>query len=100
MSSRARTGSSCDAATPTTIAVQTQRRPGSTIHPAMSSASSAGATRLRRRLSRIFQRPIAVSGLRLRPRRDGTNGNSQNRICQSPRTHRCWRRACDSTLDG
>ena len=27
--------------------------------------------------------------LRLSPRRDGTNGNSQNRICQSPRIQRC-----------
>ena len=63
-------------------------------------ASSVGVTRLRRRLSRIFQRPISGSGLRLRPWRDGTNGNSQNRICQSPRIQRCWRRACVRTLDG
>ena len=43
-----------------------------------------------------------MSGRRLRssPPRDGTNGNSQSRICQSPRTQRCWRRAWASTLDG
>ena len=34
------------------------------------------------------------------PWRVGTNGNNQSRICQSPRIHRCWRRACASTLDG
>ena len=32
--------------------------------------------------------------------RDGTKGKSHQRICQSPRTHRCCRRACASTLDG
>jgi hypothetical protein len=38
--------------------------------------------------------------LRFNPERVGTNGNSQNRICQSPRIQRCWRRAWVSTLEG
>ena len=97
---RERPAAAATRATPITAIVQNQREPGSTVQPATSSASSVGATRLRRRLSRIFQRPMSGSGLRLRPRRDGTNGNSQNRICQSPRIQRCCRRACDSTLDG
>ena len=49
---------------------------------------------------RIFQRAIAGKRLRVSPRRDGTSGNSQKRICQSPRTQRCWRRAWASTLPG
>ncbi len=36
----------------------------------------------------------------LRPERVGTQGNSQRRICQSPRTQRCWRRAWARTLAG
>ena len=99
-SSRPRTGRSCDAATPIAAIVQNQRAPGSTVHPATSKSSSVGDTRLRRRLSKIFQRPMSGTGFRLRPRCDGTNGNSQKRICQSPRTQRCCRRACESTLDG
>ena len=97
---RASTGRSCDAATPMTVSVQNQRGPGSTVHPAISSASSVGATRLRRRLSRIFQRPMTGRVFRCSPWRDGTNGNSHRRICQSPRIQRCCRRAWESTLDG
>ena len=37
-SSRATTGSSCDAVTPITLIVQNQREPGSTVHPATSSS--------------------------------------------------------------
>ena len=51
-------------APPAPSIVQNQRGPGSTVQPATSSASSVGATRLRRRLSRIFQRPISGSVLR------------------------------------
>ena len=42
----------------------------------------------------------AAGGCACRPERDGANGNSHQRICQSPRTQRCWRRACARTLDG
>ena len=69
-----------------------QRGWGNTVQPPTASAKSDGATRLRRRLSRIFQRLMSGRRLRATPRRDGTTGSSQNRICQSPRTHRCWRR--------
>jgi hypothetical protein len=43
---------------------------------------------------------MSGSVLRFQPRRDGTNGKSQYRICQSPRVQRCCRRACVSTLEG
>ena len=45
-------------------AVHTNGWPGSTVQPRRSTATVAGAIRLRRRLSRIFQR--AISGRRLR----------------------------------
>ncbi len=86
--------------TTSAIAIQNQCGPGSTVQPATSIARSRGVTRLRRRLSRIFQRPMSGSEFRLMPWRDGTNGNSQKRICQSPRIQRCCRRACASTLEG
>ena len=64
--------------------------------PASSVANVAGARRLRRRLSSIFQRPIerdraadVASGARPGPRIQGSS-------CQSPRTQRCWREAATS----
>ena len=38
--------------------------------------------------------------LRSRPAASGRSGSSQRRICQSPRTQRCWRRAWASTFPG
>ena len=54
-------------------------------------AATAG-TRLRRRLSRIFQRDSAVSALRRQPScAVGARGSIHGSICQSPRIQR-WRR--------
>ena len=86
--------------TPRAIAVHAAGRPGHTVQPATRKASSAGGTRLRRRLSRIFQRLISGSRLRAMPCASGTNGNNQSRICQSPRTQRRCRRTCASTVGG
>ncbi len=63
-------------------------------------ARYAGASRLRRRLSKILKRLISGSRLRSKPVRVRTQGSSQPRICQSPRTQRCRRRACARTLAG
>jgi len=82
------------------IAVHATGDPGRTVQPRSRSATVAGAIRLRRRLSRIFQREMSGRRLRCGPVFDGTNGKSHHRICQSPRTQRCWRLACASTLDG
>ena len=50
------------------IAVQVDRRArAARVHPASSSATVAGATRLRRRLSKIFQRAMSGSRLRRQP---------------------------------
>ena len=60
--------------------------------PSNSSNSDATGTRLRRRLSRIFQRESAVSGfLTMSPAASLTLGSNQCAICQSPRIQR-WRR--------
>ena len=74
--------------------------PGRSVQPSTRRVSVAGGTRLRRRLSRIFHRAMSGRRFRVTPVRDGTKGNSHHRICQSPRTHRCWRRACARTLEG
>ena len=58
-----------------------------------STSSAAGAESVRRKLSNIFQRPIAVIS---RPR----DPNIQGRSCQSPRAQRCCRAAATSTWDG
>ena len=57
--------------------------------------SSSGLVRLRRRLSKIFQRSIGGERARHAPSRrpTGTLEKSHGRSCQSPRTHRCMRRA-------
>ncbi len=66
ISSRATSGSSCDASTPITAAgPEPVRRPGRIVQPATASSNSVGATRLRRRLSRIFQRPMSGSVIAL-----------------------------------
>ena len=67
---------------------------------AASHARYAGASRLRRRLSKILKRLMSGSRLRPKPVRVLTQGKSQPRICQSPRTQRCSRRACARTLAG
>jgi len=84
--------------TATTSRVHTHRGLEPTSHPPTSRASSAGATRLRRRLSKIFHSDSADSGFACRfdltpftlggP---GTRGSSQPTSCQSPRIQR-WRR--------
>ena len=66
--------------------------PGRIVQPATSNKTMAGASRLRRKLSRIFQREIAEMRLgRLSPRASRTVPRNQPAICQSPRVQRCWR---------
>ena len=67
-------------------------RGDSTVQPSSNSAVSAAGTRLRRRLSKIFQRDSADSGLRSRRRSGpGTWRRSHPASCQSPRIQRCRR---------
>src|ERR1700754_2868642 len=75
--------------------------PGKIVHASTNQINSPGATRLRRRLSEIFQRAISGSGLRLVwPLAFGVRGNNQRMICQSPRVQRCRRLAYASYEDG
>ena len=53
------------ASTPTAMSVQSQGEPGRIVQPKASITRSAGGTRLRRRLSRSFQRSRTGSGLRV-----------------------------------
>ena len=74
-----------------------QRGSGSTVQPSTNNANSAGATRLRRRLSKIFQRDSGVIGFASPPPPGrGTRNQSQRAICQSPRIQR-WRRFMSAT---
>ena len=97
---RARVSSTGVPRTTSVSVVQNHGRPGRVVQPSTSRPRRAGASRLRRRLSRIFQRLIRGRWLRSTPPVDGTHGNSHHRICQSPRTHRRCRRACASTVAG
>ena len=77
--------------------VQTSAAEGGRVHPANSATIAAGADRVRRRLSNIFQKPIAVRGLALpRVTRPFTRPSIQGSSCQSPRAQRCWRAAATS----
>ena len=63
--------------------------------PATRVSKAAGADRVRRRLSSIFQRP--TSGIQVgRGRRADAPRSIQGRSCQSPRAQRCWRAAATS----
>ena len=74
--------------------VQNQAAPGSISHPVTAKRSVVGETRLRRKLSMIFQRSIAVSGfVPLLPSNFGTICASHGKSCQSPRIQRCSRLA-------
>jgi hypothetical protein len=84
-----------------TAAVHVFALPGRRLQAVNRSATVAGGTRLRRRLSKIFQREMRGRRLRCQaPPRVGTNGNSHRRICQSPRTQRRRRRAWARRLEG
>ena len=72
------------ARTSTLATVQVPGLPGRKSQPATINNSKAGATRLLRRLSRIFQRLIV----------DSLGENNHGRSCQSPRVQRCSRLAC------
>ena len=69
----------------------------SSAQPSTNSRVSAAGTRLRRRLSAIFQRASADSGLgttmlrSLPGRRSRSRGSNQPSNCQSPRIQRCRR---------
>ena len=81
---------------PKSDAVQNQGD-GSAVQPSSASSVNAGDTRLRRRLSRIFQRDSGLSGFfRERALGPGTPGSSHRRSCQSPRIQR--RRRLTSAL--
>ena len=69
----------------------------STVQPATRSSVNAAGARLRRRLSRIFQRDKPGEWIVLtRPPGPGTRGSSHRAICQSPRIQR--RRRLTSAL--
>src|ERR1700676_4841987 len=64
------------------------------IHDSTNNSTKAGGTRLRRRLSRIFQRDNADSEFLMRPPNGlGVQGDAHIAICQSPRIQRCRRPA-------
>ncbi len=76
----------------TPTAVQATGEPGKRHQAPRKNSSMAGAYRLRRMLSRIFQRSRADSRLGTRvPSAAGTRLPSQGSNCQSPRIQRCWR---------
>ena len=84
---------------PITAKVQNQGV-ANTVQPSTNSSVSAAGTRLRRKLSKIFQRDSAESGFcwrRAPPPALGsaqltsTRGSNHWAICQSPRIH-LWRR--------
>ena len=78
--------------TPARNASMIAAAPVDRAHEPSTTASIAGGTRLRRRLSKIFQRDKADIGLGPTcPERPLTDGSSQRAICQSPRIHRCLR---------
>ena len=66
----------------TTNAVHIAGPPAGSVQPTASVSSAAGADSVRRRLSSIFQRPMA--GIERDPEAK-IHGSS----CQSPRAHRC-----------
>ena len=84
-------------------AVQNPARPGNTVQPSTNSATRAAGIRLRRKLSKTFQRSTSERTLRRRstwPEPGGVSGgaagvvrNSHGSNCQSPRTQRCSRLA-------
>ena len=73
-------------------AVQSQGEPGKTVQPRIKSTRAMAGTRLRRRLSRSFQRSRSGSGFVRHRLAVGTRRPSQGKSCQSPRTQRCSRR--------
>ena len=85
----------------TTKTVQTSAAGSGSVQPASSATIAAGGDNVRRRLSNIFQRPIAGRLLRsarspcpcTRPRIHGSS-------CQSPRAQRCWRADGDVVARG
>ena len=79
------------AAAHTPVVASARRAAWPPSQPAASSATVAGGTRLRRRLSKILKRAIGGSTLRDGPGA-GRPGQQPGAICQSPRTQRCWRR--------
>src|SRR6266403_1579819 len=73
-----------------TAAKRSTQAAGIQSQPARRRATVAGGTRLRRKLSKIFHRLKAESGLgSTLPAPTGTRGFSQSMICQSPRIQRC-----------
>ena len=87
------TGATRSASTPT---VHHTGEPGSHVQPDTSKTRAAGLVRLRRRLSKIFQRSILDSAFCVERSRVGTCGNNHRTSCQSPRTHRCRRLEYDA----
>src|ERR1051326_8861641 len=72
--------------------LQSHAESGKIVQAATSHKNSEGASRLRRRLSKIFQRAISGRGLRtFCPLEFGTFGEHRGKIWQSPRVQRCRR---------
>ena len=63
------------------------------IQAQIRSINDAAGNKLRRKLSKIFQRLISVRGFGTDSGRvaAGTRGKIHEAICQSPRFHRCCR---------
>ena len=66
-------------------------RPGDRNQDTSSTTNIAIGTRLRRKLSKIFQRDKLEIGLRRVFSRPRTHGSTHPAICQSPRIQRCRR---------
>src|SRR5687767_14692907 len=73
--------------------VHTTGEPGKNNQPAASSASNVGGTRLRLKLSKIFQILMVDKRFRAIPFSLWTMGNNHGSNCQSPRIQRRIRRA-------
>ena len=77
--------------------VHTDAAANGNAHPASKASTQAGADSVRRRLSSIFQRPIAGMALRVRSvPATGPRPNIHGSNCQSPRAQRWWRSASTS----
>jgi hypothetical protein len=70
--------------------------PDGAVHAATSASTEAGAETDRRRLSSIFQRPMAGTSARSARLRRGPEPRIHGSNCQSPRVQRWCRKAATS----
>ncbi len=77
--------------------IHTEATANGIVSPAIKASMQAGADNVRRRLSNIFQRPIAGMASRTRSAPPiGPWPTSHGSNCQSPRAQRWWRTASTS----